>query len=105
MLYKKNFFNESAAMCSHIIYFKTVKRMNQFILRDIARYEQTKINHGFFERFFFPNNYYPVPDSKIVGSAELRKRKHEEKKTGRPTFRVPLTFASSPLSESLEQAK
>ena len=35
--------------------------------------------------------------SEIVGSAELRKRKHE-------TFRVPFSFASSPLSESLEQA-
>ena len=45
----------------------------------------------------------PVPGSEIVGSAELRKRKHE-KKNGPPTVRVPFSFASSPLSESLEQA-
>lgn len=30
--------------------------MNQFILRDIARYEQTKINYAFSNNFF-PNNY------------------------------------------------
>ena len=61
------------------------------------------------------------PGSKMVESAELRKPKHEKKnktkqnKNGRklgkilfhapPTFNVPLTFASSPLSDSLEQAK
>lgn len=27
--------------------------MNQFILRDQARYEQTKINHGFSKGVFF----------------------------------------------------
>ena len=54
------------------------------------------------------------PGSKMVESAELRKPKHENKngrKLGKipfhapPTFNVPLTFASSPLSDSLEQAK
>ena len=62
------------------------------------------------------------PGSKMVESAELRKPKHEKKKTKQnktktegnwvkflfhapPTFNVPLTFASSPLSDSLEQAK
>ena len=54
----------------------------------------------------------PVPGSEIVGSAELRKRKHENKTRGnwklklfptRPTFRLPFSFESSPLSESLEQ--
>ena len=44
----------------------------------------------------------PVPGSEIVGPAELRKREHENKTGGAPpTFRVPFTFASSPLSESL----
>ena len=83
--------------------------MNQFILRDQARYEQTKINHGFSKGVFFSNNYSrPVPGSEIVGSATLRKRKHEKKnkkKNEGPTFRVPLTFASSPLSENVEEAK
>ena len=37
----------------------------------------------------------------MVGSAELRKREHENK-AGR---NVPFTFASSPLSESLEQTR
>ena len=54
-------------------------------------------------------------------SAEWRKREHEKKKTKQnktgknckgnfflvpaaPTFRVPFTFASSPLSENLQQA-
>ena len=54
------------------------------------------------------------PGSKMVESAELRKPKHEKKTEGNwvkflfhapPTFNVPLTFASSPLSDSLEQAK
>ena len=39
----------------------------------------------------------------MVGSTELVKREHENKTAGE-TFRVPFTFASSPLSESLEQA-
>ena len=72
---------------------------------------------------------WPVPGSQIVGSAELRKRKHENKTGGNcerrggslpfsffldcktvgfflapPTFRVPFSLASSPLPESLEQA-
>ena len=66
-----------------------------------------------------------VPGSGIVGSAELRKCEHENKRGGNwgeegrrslslpsffffpvpPTFRKPFTFASSSLSESLEQAK
>ena len=37
----------------------------------------------------------------MVGPAELRKRKDENKT---PIFRVRFTFKSSPLSESLEQA-
>ena len=37
----------------------------------------------------------------MVGSAELRKREHENKAGGN----VPFTFASSPLSESLEQTR
>ena len=59
MLYKGNFLTkvlrDSLFMYSHTtcIYFKTVKLMNQFILRDIARYEQTKIYHGFSKDFFF----------------------------------------------------
>ena len=58
MLYIKRIFltkvlRDSLFMCSHIIYFKTVKHMNQFIPRDIARYEQTKINYGFSNNFFF----------------------------------------------------
>ena len=63
----------------------------------------------------------PVPGSEIVGPAELRKREDENKTEGNwgeqalslflflffasPTFRVPFTFASSPLPESLEQAR
>ena len=49
--------------------------------------------------------------SDIVGSAELRKREHENKTGGnfslitRSYFRVSFTYASSLLSESLEQAK
>ena len=35
---------------------------------------------------------YPVPGSEIVGPAELRKSEEESK-----TFRVPFSFASSPL--------
>ena len=47
--------------------------------------------------------------SEIVGHTELRKREDENKTEGNwgqqgPTFRLPFTFASSPLSESLEQA-
>ena len=43
-------------------------------------------------------------------SGPLRKCEHENKTGGNweeeaPTFRVPVTFASSPLSESLEQAR
>ena len=59
------------------------------------------------------------PGSKMVESAELRKPKHEKKKKKKktegnwvkflfhapPTFNVSLTFALSPLSDSLEQAK
>ena len=54
----------------------------------------------------------------MVESAELRKPKHEKKKKKKtegnwvkflfhapPTFNVSLTFALSPLSDSLEQAK
>ena len=64
------------------------------------------------------------PGSEIVGPGELRKREHENKTGGNwgekgrgslslpsfflfpvpPPFRVPFTFASSPLSESLERA-
>ena len=40
-------------------------------------------------------DYQPVPGSKIVGPAELTKREQEKKNT----------FASSPLSVSLEQAR
>ena len=59
---------------------------------------------------------FPFPGSEIVKSAELRKREHgkkdrkKKKKNGRKlfshpqTFLVPFIFASSPLSESLEQA-
>ena len=51
--------------------------------------------------------------SEIVGSAELRKHKHKNEMGGKwgeegPAtlpFPVPFSFASSPLSESLEQAK
>ena len=47
--------------------------------------------------------------SEIVGPTELRKREDENKTEGNwgehgSTFRVPFTFASSPLSESLEQS-
>ena len=59
------------------------------------------------------------PGSKMVESAELRKPKHEKKNKKKktegnwvkflfhasPTFNVPLTFALSPLSDSLKQAK
>ena len=48
-----------------------------------------------------PSFHYPVPGSKMVGSAELRKRKDENKT---PIFRVRFTFKPSPLSESPEQA-
>ena len=66
----------------------------------------------------------PVPGSEIVGPAELRKSEEESKTGGNwgekgrrlslpsfflfpapPTFRVPFSFTSSPLSESLEQAR
>ena len=54
---------------------------------------------------------YPVPGSEIVGPRGLRKSEHDNKARGnfypaprRPPFRVPFTFASSPLSESLKQA-
>ena len=43
---------------------------------------------------FLPHQAQPVPGSEIVGPAQLRTRE----------FRVPFTFASSPLSEGLEQA-
>ena len=43
----------------------------------------------------------PVPGSEIVGYSKLGKHEHENK-TGR--IRVPFAEASSPLSESLEQA-
>ena len=51
-------------------------------------------------------------DSEVRGikKARTRKKKEKKKKTGRKlfsrplTFRLPFTFASSPLSESLEQA-
>ena len=52
----------------------------------------------------------PIPGSEIVGPAELRKRKHENKTGGNfffpapPTLRVLFPFASSPLTESVEQA-
>lgn len=48
-----------------------------------------------------------IARSEIFGSPELRKRKHENKlfPFSRPApFRVPFTFSSSPLSESLKQA-
>lgn len=47
-----------------------------------------------------------VPGSEIVGTAELRKREEESKTGGNcpPTFRVPFSFVSSPLYQSLEQA-
>ena len=60
---------------------------------------------------------FQAPRYNVVGSGELRKRKHGNKKAGNslpfsfflfpapPTFRMPFSFASSPLSESLEQAK
>ena len=49
--------------------------------------------------------------SDIVGSAELRKREHENKTGGnfslitRLYFRLPFIYASCLVSESLEQAK
>ena len=48
-----------------------------------------------------------LPGSEIVESAELRKREHPSffLFPAPPTFRVPFTFASSPLSESLEKAR
>ena len=46
-----------------------------------------------------------VPCSEIVRLAEFRKRQQENRTGGKKfPFRVPFTFASSPLSESLEQA-
>ena len=43
----------------------------------------------------------PVLGSEIVGYSKLGKHEHENKTGG---IRVPFTEASSPLSESLEQA-
>ena len=63
-----------------------------------------------------PPKQYPVPGYEIVGSAKLRKRDLEIKQeeifpATAPfsqimcsCFRVPLTYASSLLSESLEHA-
>ena len=48
-----------------------------------------------------------IARSEIFGSAELRKREHENKTFSffPPTpFRVPFTFSFSPLSESLKLA-
>ena len=67
------------------------------------------------QEIFESNWTQPVPGSEIVGSAELKKREHENNNNNngkklflflsQPTFRVPFTFTSSPLSESLKQAK
>ena len=50
-----------------------------------------------------PKIFLPVPGCEIVGSAELRKGKHENKTGG--NWGEQERRSPSPLSESLEQAK